>query len=181
MNTATKNLEEDHVHILKLIEVMEHVTRIDDPDINHLEKIVEIIKNFADGVHHAKEENVFFPMLSKKGFPSNQGPVAVMLNEHVQGRKYVRGMEENILLFKSGNKPSLMDVYQNMNSYIELLRNHIEKENNVLFRMADNVLSESDHHTLLGKFADEENKYSSRAKSAVYIQLIRELTSFYKV
>jgi hemerythrin-like domain-containing protein len=68
-----------------------------------------------------------------------------------------------------------------MNSYIELLRNHIEKENNVLFRMADNVLSESDHHTLLGKFADEENKYSSRAKSAVYIQLIRELTSFYKV
>lgn len=180
MNTATKNLEEDHVHILKLIEVMEHITRIDDPETDHLEKVVEIIKNFADGIHHIKEENVFFPMLAGKGFPASQGPVAVMLSEHVQGRKYVRGMEENIKLYKSGNKPSLNDVYLNMNSYAGLLKNHISKENNVLFRMADNVLSESDHNALLSKFADEEKKRST-TRSGEYIKQIQDLTSFYKI
>lgn len=180
MNTATKNLEEDHVHILKLIEVMEHVTRIDDPDIQHIEEIVEIIKNFADGIHHIKEENVFFPMLSKKGFPPEQGPVAVMLSEHVQGRKYVKGMEENINLYKAGNKPALGEVYLNMNSYAGLLKNHIAKENNVLFRMADNVLSESENNALLGKFADEEKKISSTGKND-YIRSIQTLTTFYKI
>jgi hemerythrin-like domain-containing protein len=178
MKKATLNLEDDHVHILKLIEVMEHVTLMDDPDIDHLERIVEIIKNFADGVHHAKEENIFFPLLSGKGFPPNQGPVAVMLNEHVQGRKYVRGIEDNIRLYKSGTRAAISDIYQNMKSYAELLRNHISKENNILFRMADNVLTETDNLNLLGRFADEERRHS---KSADYIKSIHDLFLFYKI
>ena len=55
MNTAAKNLEDDHVHILKLIDVMNRIIGSDSPDISHLESIVDIIKNFADGLHHAKE------------------------------------------------------------------------------------------------------------------------------
>ena len=35
-----------------------------------------------------------------------------------------------------------------MRGYIVLLRNHIAKENNVLFRMADNVLSEEEQQEL---------------------------------
>lgn len=181
METATGNLEDDHVQILKLIEVMEHITREDEPDISHLEMIIDTIRNFADGIHHAKEENVFFPMLSKRGFPSNQGPVAVMLSEHVQGRKYVKGMEENIRLYKEGNKPSLNDIYSNMNAYAGLLRSHISKENNILFRMADNVLSETDNKILLDKFSDENRKNLSRKKPDAYVRQIRDLASFYKI
>lgn len=181
MSTATENLEQDHVHILKLIEAMEHISRIAEPEIKHLENVVEIIKSFADGIHHAKEENVFFPLLGKRGFPTHQGPVAVMLNEHVQGRKYVKGMEENIRLYKAGNKPALIDVYQNMNAYAELLKNHISKENNVLFRMADNVISDSDNDFLLGKFADEEKRHSAHARSEDYIKMIQDLTEFYQI
>ena len=90
MNTATKNLEDDHVHILKLLDVMERIIGSDNPDISHLESIVDIIKNFADGLHHAKEENQFFPFLAKRGFSLTQGPVAVMLNEHERGRDFVK-------------------------------------------------------------------------------------------
>ena len=149
MNTATKNLEDDHVHILKLIDVMEHITHTENPDVNHLEKIVYIIRNFADGLHHAKEENLFFPLLAEKGFSPTQGPVAVMLHEHVLGRNFVKGMADNITLFKSGNKAALSEIFRNMNGYSEFLRNHISKENNILFRMADNALSESDQNNLL--------------------------------
>ena len=55
MTTATRNLEDDHIHILKLIDVMETITRSENPDINHIESILDIIRNFADGLHHAKE------------------------------------------------------------------------------------------------------------------------------
>ena len=85
MNTATKNLEDDHVHVLKLTDVMKTVTRTENPDIDHIESIIDIIRNFADGLHHAKEENHFFPALEKKGFSPQQGPVAVMLHEHMEG------------------------------------------------------------------------------------------------
>lgn len=181
MNTATKNLEDDHVHILRLIDVMEYITRSENPDISHLESIVDIIRNFADGIHHAKEENLFFPFLAERGFSTTQGPVAVMLQEHMQGRNFVKGIADNITLYKNGNKEALNEIYRNMTGYAELLRNHIGKENNILFRMADRVLSESDHLNLLGKFEEAERNHVSTAGSEDYIERIQNLVSLYNI
>ena len=178
IETATRNLEDDHVHILRLTDVMEHLTTTTNPVISHLESIVEIIRNFADGIHHAKEEDIFFPLLSQKGFSSTQGPVAVMLNEHLAGRNFVRGMAENIELYKNGNKDALGRIYYNMKGYVELLRAHISKENNILFRMADRVLSEKDHTALLAKFVNAENLHSSPSG---YIKRIEDLSSYYNI
>jgi len=80
-----------------------------------------------------------------------------MLHEHVQGRNYVKGMTEAIILFKAGNEAEIDKIYENFNGYIALLRNHISKENNVLFRIADNVFTEADQQDLLKKFATVEN------------------------
>jgi hemerythrin-like domain-containing protein len=179
MNTATKNLEDDHVHILRLIDVMEHITSHEGSDIDHIETIVNLIKNFADGLHHAKEENLFFPFLATKGFSPRQGPVAVMLHEHDQGRNYVRGISENIELLRKGDKSALKEIHLNMKGYAELLRNHIGKENNILFRMADKVLSESDHNQLLSGFGEAEKGHSSSAGPEGYIKQIEDLASHY--
>jgi len=181
MNTATKNLENDHVHILKLIDVMGQITLRENPDTNHLEKIVDLIRNFADGMHHAKEENIFFPLLAERGFSSEQGPVAVMLHEHDLGRNFVKGMAESIALYKKGNKDALDEIFRNMNGYSSLLRNHISKENNILFRMADNALSESDNNNLLNRFAEAEKNHLHSADSGIYTEQIKELASFYNV
>jgi hemerythrin-like domain-containing protein len=179
MNTATKNLEDDHIHILRLIDVMEYITLTDNPDVSHLEKIVDIIRNFADGLHHAKEENLFFPLLAERGFSTSQGPVAVMLHEHALGREFVKGIADNIASYKNGDKAALTEIFRNMNGYSSLLRNHISKENNILFRMADNALSEPDNNNLLNKFAEAEKNHVRSASSSEYSEQINELASFY--
>ena len=76
--------------------------------------VVYLIRNYADGFHHAKEEKILFPALEVKGFSPHQGPVAVMLSEHIQGRNFVKGMAENIALYKKGNLPALEQVFINM-------------------------------------------------------------------
>lgn len=181
MRTATQNLEDDHVHILRLIDVMEHITRTEDTDKEKIEEILSIIRNFADGLHHAKEENIFFPYLGEKGFSSERGPVAVMLNEHELGRNFVKGIEDNLRLYKAGNMEALSEVYMNMNQYCSLLRNHISKENNILFKMADNALSESEHEILLKEFSESEKNFSHRTGSEGYINMIEELVNFYRI
>ncbi|HBH85358.1 MAG: hypothetical protein A2X04_02340 [Bacteroidetes bacterium GWF2_41_9] len=181
MNTATGNLEDDHVHILRLIDVMEFITLNKISDVNHLEIIVDIIRNFADGLHHAKEENLFFPFLATKGFSPQEGPVAIMLNEHVQGRNFVKGISDNIILYKNGNKSASVEIYRNMNGYSDLLRNHIAKENNILFRMADNVLSESEHNQLLYRFGEFEKVHYSSSGPKDYIKMIENLVTFYEI
>src|SRR5665811_1802272 len=146
MNTATKNLEDDHIYVLKLTDVMKILVNSEKGDVENVENIIDIIKNFADGLHHAKEETLFFPALALKGFSAQQGPVAVMLHEHVEGRNFVKGITENLELYKKGDKSAKAGMYQNMRGYAELLVNHIGKENNILFRMADKVLSEKEQH-----------------------------------
>lgn len=181
MNTATKNLEDDHVHILKLITIMEKIVEENGSDTDHIEAIVEIIRNFADGIHHAKEENIFFPFLSDKGFSPQQGPVAVMLHEHVLGREFVKNISDNIPLLKSGNKTVLPEIHKNMSGYSDLLKNHIAKENNILFKMTDRVLSDSDHKKLLASFEEAEIKYSAKTGSVDYIEKIQGLADYYKI
>ncbi len=158
MNTATKNLENDHVIILRLIDVMEKMLLVKSKNTEHFEKAVSLIKSYADGLHHAKEENLLFPLMVKRGFSSEQGPIAVMLHDHAEGRDYVKGMAEGIAGYKIGNESALSKLYENMQGYIILLRNHIAKENDVLFRMADNALSENDQQELLEEFAKVENE-----------------------
>ncbi len=87
MNTATQNLENDHVHILRLTDVMLAMVLKQSVDTIHFELVINLIRNFADGLHHAKEENFFFRCWVKKAFRLNQGPVAVMLNEHEEGKR----------------------------------------------------------------------------------------------
>ena len=181
MNSATNNLENDHIYVIKLTNVMKAITNSEKPDINHIESVIDIIRNFADGLHHAKEEDLLFPALEKKGFSSHQGPVAVMLHEHAEGRNYVKGMAANLELFKKGNKASLDLLYHNMLGYAELLDSHITKENNILFRMADNVLSDAEQKYLLKEFESVEQKRVVGTRVADYIDSINALALIYKV
>jgi hemerythrin-like domain-containing protein len=179
MTTATQNLENDHVHILRLIGVMERITEFRDPNVEHLETMVKVIREFADGLHHAKEEQLLFPLMVKKGYSNESGPVAVMLQEHVMGRNYVKGIAENISLFKKGERIALSDIYSNMLGYADLLKNHIRKENNVLFLMADKAFTPEEQEMLLLDFAKVEGKQENGHSKEDYVAMIDVLAGIY--
>ncbi len=157
MKTATENLENDHVYILRLTDVILAMVEKRSQEIGHFELVINLIRNFADGLHHAKEENLLFPLLGEKGFSPEHGPVAVMLIEHTQGRDFVKGALDAVAAFKNGNQDGLETIYENLGNYAILLQNHISKENNILFRMADQVLSDDEQQTLLVRFDEVES------------------------
>lgn len=179
MNTSTKNLENDHVHILRLIDVMEQMVKSGHADATHLEEVVSLIRNFADGLHHAKEENLLFPLMASKGFSMQHGPIAVMLMDHEQGRSFVKQMDENIQLYKNGDLSSLNLVFQNMAGYATLLQSHISKENNILFRMADNAFTDENQNILLEKFAAIDSGAVNGIPAQDYVQRIEFLANIY--
>ena len=109
---------------------------------------------FADKCHHAKEEDLFFPLLKERGIPEEGGPIGVMLHEHVMGRDCVGRMREateadelDRAMFAAAAK-----------EFVPLLRQHIFKENNVLFKMAENVLSEADDDAMDDRFTEVEQE-----------------------
>ncbi len=181
MKKTTKNLEDDHVYILRLIDVMELVAGEPEPDASNIGEIIYLIRNFADGLHHAKEENILFPFLETRGFSAQSGPVAVMVHEHILGRNYVKGISDGLALYKQGNKAGVMDINRNMLGYIDLLRNHISKENNVLFRMADGVISDEDDKVLFSHFTSLIKTQYSEEEEGEFIARIEKLATAYGI
>ena len=180
MEKATKNLENDHEYIFRLIAVMEQMVLTVSTELKHIELVVHLIKHYADGYHHAKEENLLFPLLVQKGFSNEQGPVSVMLHDHEQGRIFVKGMTDEINNFKQGDISALTELYEYMQGYIDLLRAHIAKENNVLFRMADKALTPEEQQTLLESFKAIEVSDYTNGQLERYITEIEGLEVIYK-
>lgn len=111
-------------------------------------------QQFADQCHHAKEEDVFFPALKHRGIPEQGGPIGVMLHEHFLGRDCVSRMQD-----ASQAQPfDARKFAEAARQYIPLLRQHIFKENNVLFRMAEQVMSHADDAEVTGRFSQVEQE-----------------------
>jgi hemerythrin-like domain-containing protein len=98
------------------------------------------IKNFADGSHHCKEEDILFAAMSESGVPSEGGPIGVMLSEHEQARAFTREMKEAAQKWQAGDSSARTAVVHNALGYVSLLRVHIHKEDNILFPMADRLI-----------------------------------------
>jgi hemerythrin-like domain-containing protein len=117
------------------------------------DQALDFFRNFADGCHHAKEEKLLFPRMQERGVAGAGGPIAVMLREHDEGRAYLGAVRENLAAAAQGLAPARAAVIANSTSYIELLRQHIYKEDNILFRMAHVVLGPDDVADLQREFA----------------------------
>jgi len=104
-------------------------------------RFVDFIQNFADKCHHGKEEDILFAEMVKAGFPREAGPLEVMLHEHDQGRAFVRELKRLGAKKDPWTNPDREELSTAASGYIDLLRQHISKEDGVLYPMAESKLS----------------------------------------
>jgi len=136
---STASLRRDHDLIEKVIKAMESTIQLlnDGKQIPEsiLLPVIDFSKNFTDVCHHSKEENSLFPALEQAGMPRNMGPIAMMLIDHERSREIGKEMENSAKDYiSSGNSTKLIS---DMQQYVEHITEHLWKENNRLFMMAE--------------------------------------------
>ncbi len=135
-----------------------------------LMRFIEFIQQFADAHHHAKEEKILFDEMAKAGFPTEMGPIAVMLYEHDQGRALVETMIENgqAKVWGDAERKAIRETAE---GFVELLERHIEKENGILYPMAQSRLSSGAMQSVSDRVArfeaDETNLQASKRLRAL--------------
>jgi len=132
---------------------------------------VDFIRNYADRFHHAKEEDVLFEALIKNGMPRENSPVTAMLMEHDQGRAYVRGMEAGVLEAREGLAGRESVIAENALAYVELLREHISKEDDILYPLAERVIPEDMRGEIVNGYQRAEAQ-ASAGFSERYLKLV---------
>jgi len=109
-------------------------------------------RNFIDGCHHRKEEESFFMAMMDAGLSNQTGPVAIMIAEHEQGREYTRAMEKAARVLAGGQASARDDLTRNALEYVALLRQHIRRENNLVFKMAEQLIPPARQKELTEEF-----------------------------
>jgi hemerythrin-like domain-containing protein len=136
---------------------------------------VDFIRNYADRFHHAKEEGVLFEALVTNGMPREKSPVAAMLMEHDQGRRYVAGMEAAALEALDGLPRRELGIAGNALAYTALLREHISKEDGILYPLAERVIPETMREDILEGYREAE-----AGRPADFCEHYREIVERYE-
>ncbi|MBI3944441.1 MAG: hemerythrin domain-containing protein [Armatimonadetes bacterium] len=179
---ATQQLRDEHEGIKVVLSVLEHLAtqqeRGQAVNTGHLDEIVDFLRTFADKCHHGKEEDLLFPALAQAGIPVEGGPIGMMLQEHTLGRGYIQGMVDALAQMKAGRDAG-SEFARNALGYVELLRSHIEKENQVLFAIAEHHLPEAEHVRLAAGFDQVEQERIGPGVHERYHEMIHALRDAY--
>lgn len=136
-HNCIEELSSEHKEILKRLDGLEEVAESSVIDKGKIKEFLHFTESFAEP-HHQKEEEVLFPALEEKGIPNEGGPIGMMLWEHETKRGYVEKLAEALKESDEGG------MKENVQAIISLLREHIDKEENILYPCARDVLTEDD-------------------------------------
>lgn len=143
---VTQVMTDEHQLILRMIALVEKNTALMEQgqfrNWQFFLDAVDFIRNYADRFHHAKEEDVLFIELIKNGMPEKQSPIEAMQIEHDLGRTFVREIEIAVQRVIDGETGQIPKIAENAKRYAELLRGHIDKEDTILYPLAERVLPE---------------------------------------
>ena len=153
---ATADLRREHDLILRAVTLLERAGRravagrpVDDA---RLKELVAFLRTLADQCHHGKEEGYLFPSMREKGLPPD-GPIRDILAAHGEGRDYL-GTLSGLQSRAERAAAALL--------YVRLMREHIRKEDELVFPLADAMFTPEEQSTLARCYREMEERTFGR-------------------
>jgi hemerythrin-like domain-containing protein len=171
---AIQTMMDEHQTILRVLASLEAlITREPEEPVSTFRDAVQFLRDYADRLHHGKEEDLLFPAMEASGIPAEQGPTAVMRIEHDEGRALVRRMADLAEVGDAEFDRAAFSVPAR--SFIDLLRAHIGKEDHILYPMAGRLMRGSDLAQLDAACAQADAKNFDADMPEKWNQWAREL------
>ncbi len=131
----------------------------DESVADYSDKLRELLTKVNEFVaeldpHSLREEDALFPMMAKY-IGRETGPIAVMEYEHDQAKQQLKHFRETMETLGApvGAEQAKTIAAYAINAYL-ILTEHFMKEENVLFPMAEQMLSEAEKEELGKKFEE---------------------------
>lgn len=179
MIKLTEDQKQEHRVIEEALDVLGWISgqleenREVDPEI--IRKTLNFLKKFADECHHGKEQDLLFTALEMEGMSRRDSPIGLLMREHEIARNYIRNIERALEDYEVGDDTAGKDIAQNASVYIELLHQHIDKEYNLLYPMAEERLPDGTKKEILDAYERFETEVIGEGVHEKYHQMIEDL------
>lgn len=177
---VTNKLKEEHQLILQYIKLLNkfllHFKEkpIEEQFFLKAKSFIAFIVNYSDHYHHAKEETILFKVANQPQVLTHCNPIPQMLYEHDLGRDFVRQMNLAIEEKKSSS------LISNAEGWMQLLTEHIFKEDQILYPMLEEGLSQKDKIFIEEQYQLTEKSLNGDHLQELYVKLYLELENFLK-
>jgi hemerythrin-like domain-containing protein len=143
------------------------------------EELIDFFRTFVNTCHHGKEESGLFPVLDQIGISHQDAPIRILLDEHEKGGKFIHDMARALKDYKTGLSQAAARFSRHVNEYINLLKTHIQKENEVIFPTANLRLPESSKSQIKKQFEEIEEVILGPGKHKQYHTMLEVLNQKY--
>ncbi|MBI4284505.1 MAG: hemerythrin domain-containing protein [Chloroflexi bacterium] len=157
VQTPVELLRDEHQAVLQKLEALESVIA----NLEEKDKVATELRELAAffetdfWVHFDKEEKALFPEFDSF-MPRGRGPLAAMIEEHETLRRTNAVMQQAVTRYLSNEDSAETRrlISQYGMHFISFLRDHISKEDSLLFRMAEMHLNEGQNARVVRLFAE---------------------------
>jgi hemerythrin-like domain-containing protein len=120
---------------------------------------LEFQRVFGDECHHAKEDKYLIPALAAVGVPVDSGIVALVLEEHAEGRRRVSEMRKHAAGMSMGDRGAATAGFvAEARAFASLLEAHMVREEGELFPLGEARLDEATQLALADSFVKLESE-----------------------
>ena len=168
-------LMDEHRGFSQMLDVLDAIAgRLEhgvDVPMAMLVDVLDFFENFTDR-HHDKEEEMLFPLLAKHGIGPDQTVVSALMSQHEAGRIYGTKMRGALRRMQQLDPAAAADLAADARGYTELIREHIRIEDEYFYKLADQVLTEDEHATIVEQFSGGEKNRSAHPERERYVKML---------
>lgn len=177
---------DEHKYIKRMLKVIRKacygILKGKEVNYDDFAQMIDFVRSYADAHHHGKEEKMLFNrMIDEIGSAAEKLVRFGMLVEHDLGRLHMRELEEALQKVKDGDDEAKIDVIANAVSYTHLLNRHIDKEDTLVYPLAERELNETTLSTINAECETFEKDMEEKEVQQKYIKLLEELERKYAI
>ncbi|HSD99616.1 MAG TPA: hemerythrin domain-containing protein [Burkholderiales bacterium] len=118
--------------------------------------MIYYLDTFSERMHHPKEDRFLFSALRNRGGEAATA-VADLEREHAAGGSALRRLEQCLVRYEEGGDREFQAFADAVAKFIREYRDHMHKEESIVFPMAERMLSAQDWQAIDRAFAENRD------------------------
>lgn len=166
MKNPIRILQEEHHLLLQAIETGSDIQKVNDNIVfyNLMRDFIIFIRNYTEIYHHPKEETILYPLLQNRSENMSEEFIHEICDNHEDFKSLIAEIENHYVMY------DFKQLRKAMITYLELLKEHIKRENKIILSVADKFLTETEKENIYNLFEkiDKSNGEKEELKKALY-------------
>lgn len=161
MSKALNVIRDEHRSIAAILHGMEYLVqgirarrKKVDPRVFHA--MLYYLDTFSERMHHPKEDTYLFKAMRERSAEAGKH-IAELEEEHARGEDALRRLAQCLIRYEEGGEREFPAFEREVENFVRNYREHIRKEEDILFPLAERLLSSADWQTIDRAFGENRD------------------------